>query len=113
MPSEFRQILFSNEELIEALYEFSQSTQTKLPPGKIVSCIPVVEDKVAVRLQLLDRASGETQAASLSSELVAAVLLRYCIKNSIPMPRAGTKAIQVHGDQISLDVRIEGRKTQL
>ena len=109
MPSEFRQILFSNKELIEALCEYNQTAQTRLPQGVIVSCTPVAEDKVAVRLQLVDQASGETRVASLAPEMVAAALLRYCIKNRIPMAKNAAKSIQIHGDQISLDVRIKGR----
>ena len=112
MPSEFRQILFSNKELIEALYEYDRAGQTKLLQGDILSCTPVEEDKVAVRLKLMDPESGETQVASLSPEMVAAVLLRYCIKHRIPMPKNAEKSIQVHDDQISLDVRIKGRAQQ-
>ncbi len=110
MPSEFRQIQFSNNELIEALYEHSQVAETKLPQGMIVSCKPVVEAKVAVRLELVDQASGETQVTSLPPELVAAALLRYCIKQRIPMPRDAAKSIQIHGDEVSLNMRIGSRK---
>jgi hypothetical protein len=110
MPSEYRQLLFSNNELIEALYEFNQVARTKLPPGMILSCTPVKEDKVAVRLQMMDQASGETQVVPLSSELVAAALLGYCIRHRIPIPRNAAKSIQVHGDQISLDLRVKGRR---
>ncbi len=109
MPAEFRQILFTNNELIEALYEYNQVAQTKLPQGIIVSCTPVAEAKVAVRLELVDQKSGETQVASLAPELVAAALLRSCMKQHIPMPKGAAKSIQVHGDDISLNVRIEGR----
>ena len=112
MPSEFRQILFSNKELIDALYEYDRTAQSKLLQGDIVSCTPVVEDKAALRLQLMDLVSGEAQVASLSSELVAAVLLRYCIKHRIPIPKSAAKSIQVRGDQISLDMRIKGRTMQ-
>ena len=112
MPSEFRQIQFSNNELIEALYEHNRVAETKLPQGMIVSCKPVVEAKVAVRLELVDQASGETQVTSLPPELVAAALLRYCFRHAIPIPRNATKSIQVHGDEVSLDVRIKGRTNQ-
>ena len=37
------------------------------------------------------------------------MLLRYCIKHRIPIPKNATKSIQIHDDQISLDVRIKGR----
>jgi hypothetical protein len=109
MPSEYRQILFSNRELIDALYEYDRAAKTKLLKGDILSCTPVGDDKEAVRLQLMDSVSGEAQVASLSSELVAAVLLRYCIKHRIPIPKNAAKSIQIHDDQVSLDVRITGR----
>lgn len=112
MPSESRQVLFSNNEVIEALYEHNQVSETKLPQGIIVSCTPVAEVKVAVRLELVDQASGETQVASLSPELVGAALLRYCIKRHIPMPKNAAKSIKIHGDQVSLNVHIEGRTKQ-
>ena len=112
MPSEFRQILFSNRELIDAIYDYDRAAQTKLLQGDILSCTPVEEDKVALRLQMMDQASGEAQVASLSSELVAAVLLRYCIKHRIPIPKNGVKSIQVHNDRISLDVRIKSQAMQ-
>ncbi len=109
MPSEYRQVLFSNNELIQALYEYNQVAQIKMPPGTILSCTPVAEDKVAVRLQLVDQASGETRVASFSPELVAAALLHYCFKHRIPMPHSAAKSIEMHGDEISLNMRIEGR----
>jgi len=112
MPSEYRQILFSNKELIDALYEFDRTAQTKLLQGDILSCTPVQEDKVAVRLRLLDVKSGDAKVAALTSEMVAAVLRRYCIKHGIPIPRSGDKSIQVHDDLISLDVRIKSRAVQ-
>jgi hypothetical protein len=109
LPSEYRQILFSNNEVIEALNEHNQVAKQKLPRGTIASCTPVAEVEVSVRLELVDRDSGETQIAALSPELVCAALLRYCMRHSIPMPRGAAKSIQIHGDDIALIVRIKGR----
>ena len=112
MPAELRQILFSNKELIEALHGHNQVAQNKLPQGTIISCTPVAEDEVAVRLELVDQESGETQIASLTPEMVAAALLHYCFKHRIPIPQIAAKSIQIHGDEISLNIRIEGRAKQ-
>jgi len=113
VPSEYRQVLFSNNEVIEALYEHNQVAEAKLPRGMIVSCTPVAEVDVAVRLELVDQESGETQVASLSPELVCAALLRYCMKLHIPMPRGAAKTIQIHGDDVALNVRIKSRAKKL
>jgi hypothetical protein len=109
VPSEYRQVLFSNNEVIEALYEHNRVAVSKLPKGIIVSCTPVAEVDVAVRLELADQESGETHVASLSPELVCAALLRYCMKLHIPMPKSAAKSIQIHGDDVALIVRIHGR----
>ena len=100
IPAEFRQILFSNNELIEARCEYNQVVQTKLPQGIIVSCTPAAEAKVVVRLERVGQASGETQIASLSPELVAAALLRYCIERRIPTPRSAVSGAP-HSEQRS------------
>jgi hypothetical protein len=109
MPSEFRRIMFTNNELIEAIHDHNQVSQDKLPRGMIVTCKPVAEADVAVRLELVDQCNGETHLAYLSPTVVAAALLRYCMKRKIPIPKKAAKSIEVHDDTISLNVRIEGR----
>ncbi len=108
MPSEFRQVRFSSNELIESLYEHNRVAQTKLPQGIVIPDTPVAAANVAVCLELGDQASGETQVASLARELVAAALLRSCIKQRISMPRDAAKTIQIYGDGASLNTAYRG-----
>ncbi len=109
MPSEFRRVTFTNNELIEAIHDHNLVSRDKLPAGMIVTCKPVSEPDVAVRLELVDQGSGEARLAFLSPEVVAAALLRYCKKRRIPMPKQATKSIEIHENGISLNVEIEGR----
>ncbi len=109
MPSEFRRIMFTNNELIEAIHDYNEISQYKLPPGIILTCTPVAEAEVAVRLELVDQRSDGTHVVELSPEVLGAALLRYCMKHRIPMPKAATKSIQIHGNEISLNVEIKGR----
>ncbi len=64
---------------------------------------------MAERLEMVDQRSDETHVVELSAEVLGAALLRYCMKHRIPMPKAATKSIQMHGDEISLNLEIEGR----
>ncbi len=109
MPSEFRRIMFTNNELIEAIHDYNMISPDKLPPGVILTCTPVSETEVAVRLEMVDQRSDETHVVELSPAMLGAALLRYCMKHRIPMPKAATKSIQMHGDEISLNLEIEGR----
>ena len=109
MRSEFRRVLVTNNELIEAIHDYSEVSRDKLPPGIIPTCTPVSEAEVAVRLELVDQRSDETQVVELSPEVLGAALLRYCVRNRIPMPKSATKAIQIHGHEVSPNVEVEGR----
>ena len=41
MPSEFRRIMFTNNELIEAIHDYNEVSRDKLPPGIILTRTPV------------------------------------------------------------------------
>jgi len=43
MPSEFRRVMFTNNELIEAIHDFNEVSRNKPPPGIILTCSPVSE----------------------------------------------------------------------
>ncbi len=109
MPSEFRRVMFTNDELIDAIHDYYEISQDKLPPGVILTCTPVSEAEVAVRLEMVDQRSDETHVVELSPEVLGAALLRYCMRHRIPMPKSATKSIQIHGDEVSLNVEIESR----
>lgn len=112
MPAETRRIIFTKNELIEAIYEHNQIAKKKLPPGMIVSCEAVSEAQVAVRLELVDQKSGEAETAEISPEVICAALLRYCIRNRIPVPKSAAKSIQVSGENIALTIRMRGKASQ-
>ncbi len=109
MPSEIRRLIFNSEELIEAIQEYREISKAKLPPGMIVSCTPTSDPEVTVHLEIFDQRRDETSAVDLAPEVIAAALLHYCITHRIPMPRQAEKSIQVHGDEVTLSIRIKGR----
>ena len=43
MPSEFRRVMFTNNELIEAIHDYNEVSRDKPPPGIILTCTPVSE----------------------------------------------------------------------
>ncbi len=112
MPAETRRVIFTKNELIDAIYDYNQVAKKKLPPGMIVSCVPVSEARVAVRLEMFDQNSDATEVVEFSPEVTAAALLRYCIRNRIPIPKNASKSIQVCGEDIALAIRMRGKTSQ-
>ncbi len=109
MPSEFGRVMFTNNEVIEAIHDYNNVSRNKLPPGIILTCMPVSQAEVAVRLEMVGQLSDETHVVELSPEVLGAALLSYCLIHRIPMPKSATKSIQIHGNEISLNVEIKGR----
>ncbi len=101
--------MVTNNELIEAIHDYNEISRDRLPPGIILTCTPVSEADVAVRLELVDQRSDQTHVVELSPAVLGAALLRYCMKHRIPMPKSATKSIRIHGNEVSLNVEIKGR----
>jgi len=54
MPSELRRMIFSNEEVLAAVTEYSASGRSPLPSGEIVSCRAYGEPEVRIRVEIRD-----------------------------------------------------------
>ncbi len=104
--------MFTNNESIEAIHDYDEVSRDKLPPGTVPTCTPVSQAEVAVRLERVDQRSDETHVVERSPEVLGAALLRYGMKHRIPMPKSVTKSIQIHGNEVSPNVEIEGRSTR-
>lgn len=106
MVAEYRQIVFSNEELIAAVVAFDGAHKTDLPPGNLVKCLLSKKRPVVARATFQDIYAGTEKVAHLDASLLAAALLDYCIAKKIPVPRRADKALQPIGDSLSLNFTI-------
>jgi hypothetical protein len=104
MPTELRRIVFSNDELREALDAYLLSRQESMPVGYIKSA-KFGRDGGDLALSLYDRSADKTHEVVLSASHIAAALIRYCFSHHVPLPRHAAKSISVCGDNVALDVR--------
>ena len=106
MPSEMRRLVFSNHEVSRAITEHHMIAGRKMPSGTVMSCDTMSERGVVVRLKLIEHGSDELLTYELSTEEVAACLLRFCKSRRIPLPKDAVKTIQVRGDSVTLNIFI-------
>ena len=104
MPTEIRRLVFSNDELIEALHAYSKTSNEKIPDGKVRTCTVVDDRKTAVTLEIENRFTQEVYQVNLRHEFVGAALLGFCFDTGIPVPRDSEKSLQVSGDNIALTI---------
>jgi hypothetical protein len=104
MPTEIRRIVFSSDELRQALDAYLLGIGVALPVGYIQAA---QFDKAVSELwlSLYDGQRDETHEATVSGAQAAASLIKFCIGKRIPLPKDATKSIAIVGDNVALEVR--------
>ena len=104
MPTEIRRIVFSSDELRQALDAHLMSVGVTLPVGYIQAA---QFDAAAAELWLsvYDGQRDETHEAIVSGAQAAASLIKFCFAKRIPLPKDARKTIAIVGDNVALEVR--------
>lgn len=113
MPTEFRQLIFSRDELAKALANYREDTEGSVPSGNIVFCQIMQNSDLRVMIKVLP--DGETQVHSreLGVDVIAPALMKYCLDNKIPMPRNSEKSLEAIGENIAMTVSIDRTSVRL
>ena len=102
MPSESRTIIFSQQEVIDALVSYARARKMKVPPG-VVRDVEVTGDvEFIVSLEIFDDREGRTNSLIFTFDEAGAAMIHYCIASKIPLPRDGVKSLQYQSGAISL-----------
>jgi hypothetical protein len=102
MPNEYRRLVFSNEELRQAL-DTHLGSAAMLPGGRLENLRfgKESDDELIATFEGSDHAMETV----LSISLVTAALIKQCLINGIPLPRRARKWITLSGDSVALDFR--------
>ena len=104
MPTEMRRIVFSNEELMNAINFFNAPNIPKLPEGRIAAASIDPADKSNIILRFISYNRDDERDIVISIPNLGAVLISYCIKNKIPMSKKASKTLKIIGDNVSLEL---------
>ncbi len=104
MPTEMRRIVFSNEELMNAINFFNSPNIPKLPEGVITVASVDPDDKSNIVLKFTSYNRDAERNIVISVANLGAVLVSYCIKNKIPMSKKASKSLKIIGDNVSLEL---------
>ncbi len=110
MPTELRRLLFTRDELAEALADYARATGRAWPAGKIRSVRPDAPFDGSLVLRLRDGAAGGShRTVKLEPEWVAAALIRFCAERGVVLPRRAQKSLELVGDAVSLNIVMQAR----
>ncbi len=118
MPTEFRRLVFRDDELLAALGHELRQTGGKFPSGRIVRHEVMRGPELTVRLEIEVEGAGEpcrvdggtSISVTLEPAFIAAALIRFCIREGIPMARRAEKSLQVVGDNLALNLSLDAPK---
>lgn len=106
MILENRQILFTNKALRHAFAWYQAvPAQTDLPPGAIVAVEPRGGGGAMVSVQAIGAARH--RECLFPSSKVIGVLLYFCRRQRIPIPRDGTKELTLAEDGLMMTIDVE------
>jgi hypothetical protein len=103
MPAEIRHIVFSNDEVLEAVRAFQLRERQPLISGT-VTIFELVERKgeVELTLEITAERNGERQRVVLERERLAAAVISLCLARKIPLPLAAPKVCRVLWGRVAL-----------
>lgn len=111
MPSEVRIIVFTPEEVLEAIEGFNAHADKRLFRGATIDCHVRKHPRVHAILEV-ERAGGEEiDTVDLNASQLAAALISYCRERRIPLPRSAKKELDVIDSQLVLRLEV-GVKNQ-
>ena len=113
MPIEMRTLIFSRDELTEAITDHAAATGTALPDGTIMFCSVTAAPALQVTLKLVPDGQSTIETVTLGAEAVGAALVHYCIARGIPVPRRSDRSLQAMGEAVAMQFSLNQSSVKL
>jgi hypothetical protein len=105
MPSETRQIIFTNEEVVAAIQLLYQRSHQSFPKGRIWDIAVSEDNGCQVDCDVIDTNNVRERVTVAGAKLAAALIL-FCITRKVPLPAASKKALSVVNNHLALCVTL-------
>ena len=112
MASELRHIILSDAEFASSLHSFRRTHEDFLPAGEIVKWSEGATQTVDVTMSIKGGSTVNEMVFTVEQEQVIDILVRFCMENNIPIPRAGAKKWSVRESGIPLSISLEGAELE-
>lgn len=107
MPTENRNIYFTENEVKIALMQFSARKGLKFNVENIKEIDLKTDGSISIALKVFDATANKVGTVNYAHPEIAAALMGYCMHLKIPLPKAGKKALKANDDGLFLNIRIQ------
>lgn len=106
MPKEDRRIIFTADEVYNAIYALAVKKQLPKPPaGAVTDISEKADDPTQVIIKLENPAEGIQDTREYARDFLAAALMVFCRGAGIPLPKNAKKSVMVKDGQAILRVQ--------
>ena len=109
MATEFRRIVLTNDELMDAIALYNRAAKQKLPAGQFVSCTVKDGQDLTVSLEICDNSTDKRHNIDLKAAYIGASIIKWCQSEKIPIPRTAEKSVKAVGDNIALHLTLNSK----
>lgn len=115
MPAELRQIIFSRDEITQAVarHRGAGSAAADLPAGDILQVRIDHDPEAPVHLKVLPEDGTTARMVAVPAQVLGACLVRWCREQGIPIPLKGRKTLLAMGDNVVLSLSLDTRENAL
>jgi hypothetical protein len=112
MATELRYIILSNAEFTSSLQSFRRTHEDFLPNGEIVSWTAGENETIDITISIKGGSTVNQMIFTIEAQHVIDILVRFCMENNVPVPRAGVKSWSIKKEGITLAIALEGRELE-
>ena len=104
MVAELRHLVFSQQEVVTAVFEYRAYRGQPLPKGTVKGLKILGDDPIQLQLEIVMDGSGQVRLADLIDADVTEALVLFCRNRKIPLPKSAEKAVRRIGGTVALMV---------
>ena len=104
MPEEFRRLIFSDTEVISAVFSQSRKSKDEIPSGTM-KFLTIGGDREPFVRFAIETAEGD-KPFKFEGPFLAAALIRFCMDKNIPMPQKSRKVIAAKDLRLIMDIKM-------
>ena len=107
MPSEMRKLIFTTDELREALINYALRTQRRLPAASIERVVIAKTAGITATFVYAPLDGNSPSSIEFDETNIAAAIILYCRTRDIPLPRRGRKILTPFDESVAMLVQID------
>ena len=107
MPTETRQLMFTNDEVLAAMTSHNRIAAEKLFVGTIIQGHLTADPGVSLCLTIRHETTRNTYDLVFGLDAIEPALIRYCLELNIPLPRKADKTLSVADGNIAMNILLK------